>query len=653
MSGADEAPHNLDADGAWHFRVEPEDGGRDYGSANVWTLPADLKTLVRETGQNSLDHAVRRGEKVHMRYSLIELTPGSAAHEDFFEAVQFEELRAHLEEAAATKSKLSTRLRGGLRRLDESEGKIRLLRIDDFGATGLFGQEKTTRRNENNPFASLVRNNLDSSKRSPTAGGSFGLGKAVLWRCSSLSTVLFASDIASSERLEEHPAGVRFAGKSELTWHQLGDARLAGPGWLGRAGTRGESIWVSNSDLEQLQLSRASEDYPPGVEPSRSSGTSVLILGFQDPSAENPVEPKKLLETIAREAAENFWPVMIDDGLHVSTRYVRDGEVREETAQVDPLDYVFELCDAVLSHESSEIAEELENPGDVVRLSVPHRIPATEDETGELQKFPNELEANAHLLVRLAKPEEMDSDQLNKVAFVRGRGMVVRYWPRRNLVVGARPFHAVLLAGRAAGSDSPHIAAEQFLRLAEPPAHNDWEHTEEVKEKYERGSGVRLDDIRKGTTSQLTKVLKPQPSGEDEGPKELKRLLQLATHGPSESPTATLRRVKQTITDGKWEIRGEIHLNDRSSRWGVTPRLRIDAESGEKLRIPWESLEIVETGRGEAVRAEDDVFRIEPDTRKVKFTALSAPEVDGVRVAECRTKLDLRVKEIGDAEEGD
>lgn len=649
VGNADRPPHVPRRDAAWHFRQEPADGGRDYGSANVWALPADISSLVRETGQNSLDHAVGHAGKVQMRFSLIELTKGSDEYEEFVEAVGFDDLLGHIEEAAKTQSKLSTRLRGGLKRVRQAD-RMRLLRIDDYGTTGLFGREKTSEERDSNPFAALVRNNLDSSKRSTTAGGSFGLGKAVLWRCSSLSTVFFASDITESERSQDQPTGTRTVGKAELTWHRLGDESLAGPGWYGIDGTEGDSMWVDNSELERLQLSRSEKEAPPGVEPARSSGTSILLLGFQDPESEDETDASTVLEKIERAVAVNFWPVMVKDRLHVSTEHIVDGEPQDGTRQVDPMDYVFELCDAVIRHEANEVDEELIAPGDVVRIPVTHRIPATDDDTGELQRFPDELEATAQLVVRLAGDDELGSDQLNKVALVRGRGMVVKYWRRNNLVVGASPFHAVLLAGRAAGTDSPNIAAEQFLRLAEPPAHNDWKHTGEVKERYEHGSGVRLQDVFDGTSKQLKKVIKPRPSGGEEGPDELKRLLQLTTSAPSAPPPATLRRIRQEIRDGRWHIRAEIHMNDRSRRRAVTPRLRINAESGKKVEIPWEEVEIADTGHGSA-SLEGDALVIEPETRRVRFAARSAKEADGIEVAHCSTKLDLRVKELSQNED--
>ncbi len=178
------------AEGDWWWRSEPDDGGRDYGNPNVFATPADLPTLSREIGQNSVDYPARPNAPVHMRYTVIELTEGSEAYARFMDAVRFRDLSDHIQAAAATPSKLGSRLRSGLERLRE-ERRLVLLRIDDFGTTGLFGDERPRSPEEKNPFAALCRNNLDSAKLTTTAGGSFGLGKAVLWRCSDLSTVLF------------------------------------------------------------------------------------------------------------------------------------------------------------------------------------------------------------------------------------------------------------------------------------------------------------------------------------------------------------------------------------------------------------------------------------------------------------------------------
>jgi hypothetical protein len=71
----------------WFFRLAPPDEGRDYGNANVWSLPWDIDTLVREAGQNSLDVVIDPTVGVEMEFRLIRLTGRDL--EDFKRAVKW------------------------------------------------------------------------------------------------------------------------------------------------------------------------------------------------------------------------------------------------------------------------------------------------------------------------------------------------------------------------------------------------------------------------------------------------------------------------------------------------------------------------------------------------------------------------------------
>src|SRR5438132_39635 len=59
---------------AWGFRKAPEDGGRDYGNANVWSLDPGLDVLVREVLQNAKDAALSVDKKVEVVFRIISLT---------------------------------------------------------------------------------------------------------------------------------------------------------------------------------------------------------------------------------------------------------------------------------------------------------------------------------------------------------------------------------------------------------------------------------------------------------------------------------------------------------------------------------------------------------------------------------------------------
>ena len=114
----DEIVNERFADTGWFFRLTPPDEGRDYGNANVWSLPWDIDTLVREAGQNSLDVVIDPAVGVEMEFRLIRLTGADLT--DFKRALKWDGspqalgLADHLEESAKITQKLGKILRGGL-----------------------------------------------------------------------------------------------------------------------------------------------------------------------------------------------------------------------------------------------------------------------------------------------------------------------------------------------------------------------------------------------------------------------------------------------------------------------------------------------------------------------------------------------------------
>ena len=123
----------------WGFRKAPEDGGRDYGNANVWSLDPGLEVLVREVLQNAKDAAVSVDKKVEVVFRIISLTGSDFC--DFRESLKWDDLREHLAASAENKQKLGTLLRDGLKRVDEDD-QLLLLLIEDNGTVGLTGPEK-------------------------------------------------------------------------------------------------------------------------------------------------------------------------------------------------------------------------------------------------------------------------------------------------------------------------------------------------------------------------------------------------------------------------------------------------------------------------------------------------------------------------------
>jgi RNA polymerase primary sigma factor len=646
LTGAiDKAPPagpGLDSldEAVWDFRKAPEDGGRDYGNANVLAFTPDIDTLVRELGQNALDQLLRSAGSMHLRFSLIELTDSSPAYAAFIDAMKWGELEPHIKAAIELNSRLSSKLRRGLAGIR----RLRVLRVEDFGTTGVYGGETTaTERGEKSPFAALMRDNLNSSKETNIAGGTHGAGKGTAWQCSDIGTVLLSSRIAPSYGIPGQPDdALRFIAKAELTWHNWPAGAKAGPGWLSHP-EHTRSMWLAPEELSDLFLDRS--DFPNGVDGSAQSGTSLAIVGFRDPQDDRESDPAAILDRVKRAVAENFFPAILEGRMKVTVEHHVDGETKK-TDVVDSKDYVPEMVEAYEAHRDDEVTpHERAVAGDTTHAHITHPIPSTRpDAAPTLRRFEEDLDATADLIVRFAKGEELGPtgsgrrQLVNHVALVRGRRMVVEYLRRSNIVVGGRAFHGILLAGEAAGEQPAQAAAEQFFRLAEPPAHNKWIWREDVRDNYRTGAKGDLTTFYARLNDTLRELIKPEEEAEDDGPEELRKLLFLA--GPARpSIPAVIKINEQSLNDGKWSITAEVAINDRKRALALRPTISVQPESGSAVDLEWESLTVVRASKGAAKETADCEIEAPAGTARVVFEAVSKARTDGLDLSRCKVTV--------------
>lgn len=565
----------------WIFDPGLPSGSRSGGNAANEAFDPQVGTFVREVLQNARDArseaAEESGEPVEVNFTLKELSSEDTS--EFLEAVGWDWLSSHLKAAAVESNDKS--LQENLDRL-QSDGSLTLLRIDDRNTTGLTGAE--TGDDGNSKYAALCRDELYSEKSSRSSGGTHGLGKAVLWHFSAFSTVLFNSNLASTNGVDSP----RLVGRSILPWHQFDGNSYNGGGWFGKPETldddtkRAVSIQGSEAtDLaSDLYLSRNGDN----------TGTSILVVGFSEPAAEErSLEERARL--IKRAAAKWFWPCMqgSDPSLEVSVRISgEDGDEKEGI--VDPSDYS-ELVPFLSTEEScreNNLVPELGHPGDVAAREIEVDIPARED--GE---FDAET-VSATLAVRLASPKEESNSLCNNVAQYRGAGMVVRYRPFKSLSPSARPFQALLMCGEADGQDSPSPALEYFLRAAEPPEHDRWKSTKNLKNEYKQGYAKALKKLRKKLREELRYLVTKSPADSgDEGPSRLMKKFYIGSgrSGGDQSRTfVTMRKLVASVDgDDLLSIEGKLRARSTSpDSWKAEIDFRFaeeDARKGEKAPV--------------------------------------------------------------------
>jgi transcriptional regulator with XRE-family HTH domain len=626
----------------WRFRPAPDDGGQDGGNSNMYATPAGLGTLVREVLQNAGDQIVREGDKLNVQIGLIELRKGSPQYAAFLEALQLTELRAYLEAASSQSFRSSAKIRSSLSRI-ENVDKLFLMSFSDFNTTGTWGAERSRDDQKKATFAPLVKDNLKSSKSGELQGGAHGLGKATLWRASGLNTVLFSSEIAPGYEHDDRQGTLRFIGKAELTWLEKDAEPYAGPGWISSEGF--ESVWVAPVSLEPLFLSRApmGDALPEGV---ASSGTTALIVDFCDDDQEEII-PSELLKKLELAVAGNFWPRMTQDKWGVEIVHVLDGEIKESIT-VCPRETKYRpFVEAYEAHLDGFVAP-VPAAGDTVRSEVPFTVSGTKAEAPNVGQNQAEKQSSAMLLVRRAEDSDTEhKDILDRIALVRGAGMVVQYWKRANQVVGGKPFHGVLLAGQATatGNSSPdQKASEEFLKFSEPPAHNKWELTEALQQNYNRGAANRIKELFNQATSQLIELIRPDEEGESEQPERFSRLFDIPGVEPK-ARTAKLSSDPLSFQNGRWELSGKIRILDRTKDIRATIGVQLVPESGRSTVLPLDQIKIGSVIRGQAHEDGDGIL-ITAGTTSVEFTAVCSQDLNLPRMGRCVARPTEHFKQI-------
>ncbi|WP_030612566.1 helix-turn-helix domain-containing protein [Streptomyces sclerotialus] len=629
---------------SWYHRPAHADGGREYGNAAAFAFEADVSVLAREATQNSLDARLDPAEPVRVRYTLHELTGEALAR--FREAVDWERLLPHYEALTAEngkQGKVSRTIAAGLRDMYQHD-RLVLLRVDDYNATGLTGGDY-----DNGLFAAVVRRQLDSHKKGPGAGGSYGLGKATLWATSRLGLVLINSTLSEPH---EGRTERRLIGRLDLPWREVDGQEFAGPAWFGRPDPDARSAdvarswWADEETVEKLRLTRE----------SAAPGTSFLIVGAHDVASlapvtgtfdeeESPEDDDSIHRMHARlvdALGRNFWAAMTGGGVHkphleASVRTYRNDEVLIAEERVDPVVTQPSRTRALRAFLEGDTVDRLTGPGQVARASVQLNVPL---HGGQVRGgVPHE----AVLLVTHA--EDADG-RPNRLVSMRGNRMTVKDSAVTNVPIGTNPFQAILLTGRAAGEDAPGAeAAEEFLRASEPPEHNKWGQTEELRLTYSPSAHRRIAAMTTAANSAVRDLVAvPRAKRRSGGEAKIAGRLKVGGGTKKARPAGTaalpeLDNVDALIDNtGAWSVTVDLRVSpgvdtDRP----VTPIAKFDVRSGPRPAAPWKDLVAVS-----GCEVVDGSLHLSPGSRKVVFRGVTDVSRHPVRAQLTGLVVELR-----------
>jgi hypothetical protein len=565
----------------------------NYGNANQWTVNAGLTSLARESAQNSND-ARFNDAPGELEYTFIRLTGEQKAA---FEAAAgwHSGLLPHLDAMADAAGGAVTagQIKAGVEAV-RSNNALLLLKISDFGCRGLNGPEfpeDGVPTEEYGNFIKLCRLDLFSGK-DEAAGGSFGLGKAVYWRFSRLQTVLFNSCLSANDAVGGMTTN-RVFGVNQGVIHALDGATHQGRGYFGVPDEHGDiaSMWSDPTTVRALHLDR--DDTRPG--------TTALLLGFYDPDSpdrglQGGHELVKLAGELRQGIEESFWPLLTRGRMKVSLRVVDDGDTLLDEV-VDPEDTYTELVRALQRFDRGDLDETLDDPYSVVVRDIPIKISRRKDGVHDHEAFVHQAK-----LVVTASDAQADSLE-NNVCLLRRPEMVVQTIQRP---FEGRAYHGFLLAGASIRPDAPteqDMLADDFLRYAEPPAHDRWIPGSGRKQASQANLTGRyvapwipnLKGIESSVLDALFDLFGAPPPTENRGPEAVLKHLRFLRGEPGKGGrgVSAPRRPEIIVTDWKviddrWDVTFEIVARNQPTGWLIEPHLRFLGLDGRGHTVPWE-----------------------------------------------------------------
>jgi hypothetical protein len=260
-----------------------------------------------------------------------------------------------------------------------------------------------------------------------------------------------------------------------------------------------------------------------------------------------------------RKIAINFWPAMskkdsLYGGIEIEVGGIEDNKNTVNYEALKPNNYVashyslYKLYEDALLDPINELSqkEELKAPKDTAARVINFSIPKTQSDLPERYKH-DKTDHDVALLVKYVDPlmdNNINEELLNKVALIRGPGMVVKYefgeksTPGRGKVKNYnKDFIAIALVGAFAQDPLKEIdaeIAEKFFTHCEPPHHDRWEDsTDAFKAIYKRRSGAKtlfnenLDKLRDTVSS----LLREEFEVTSNIPKEMKLMLTFPGEG--------------------------------------------------------------------------------------------------------------------------
>ncbi len=565
--------------------------------------PIDI--ITREGGQNTLNQPLDENfnNPVNVELKLIELTGNYL--KEYLNELRWDILKKHVESCAgrSTQSELSRNLKKSLNEMKDAKS-LYILNIEDSNSFGLTGPEGNMVASEKPNFFNLCKANFFTAENpDPRRGGSYGVGKSIFWECSKISTVLFSSLV---DETDSNSSGFRIFGRTELATHNIKKKSYKGTGFFGEASYEEEegysyenskSVWNNHELAKKLYIDR---------EKNKGTGATISIVGLKESLYDQSHEGHEILQGLKKQFEKFFWPALIPSRkkLNLSFVYQRNSKIRndyDDLLKVD-LSKWQKFIDAFESDKNNTV--KVANTSDsLAKRDLDIKIPPRIMTSKEKQNNKNYTNTPFNFAIKRGDKNSMNHEEANKIALIRGFGMVVEYYkPTASSISASLPYFGVVKVGSLLGSSDANEISETFFRDLEPALHDRWDaKTRGLDTKYKnvRKTVEEFYDVK--INESLLEMLGEEELESKKGPELLAGMLNLGFKGKKDTDyIISSENIKAIPVDKfKWNVSGIIRISDfpnskeknkKKKTWSVGFGFSIKEETSRGDKIPFSKI---------------------------------------------------------------
>ena len=592
----DPTPPSGNEKGESPFGAMLEDAANSIGSME--------SLFVRETIANSADQKkVDNSHPVNLYIDFIEVFGDDKKKfkSEFGWSSFSEHVKASMGDIDDESNPTQSDLQSSFSNMDNDEEKTLLVRVSDFNANGLVGDET----DESSNFFLFCKSVFKTSKDS-VRQGSFGLGKGVLYHQSCMKTVLMSSYCNINDRNQ-----MRVFGRAELPSHRCnegsdyrGTPGCDGPGFFGipeeiARGTKAiSSITETDETLDCLFLNRDRE---------MGTGTSAISLSYKVNG--------NIDHTIAHfksDIQKWFWPALCKKNKPITVTIRRFENHRHLSDQDQDVKLGAGYKVFAKAYMQEETSKNLNNIGNIASKELSWDIPNKKN-FKDPASWNDGKAFSAKGLVKMYRSDPvMDTQNIvlnNRIALLRNKLCVVQYLPVTIFSDDDDSnFYGVFLAGEARGESLNDKKFSDFLRSSEPPLHNNWKYKHKIENIYnftKPTAHAFLNTIENNISDAANSLADIKESENSDSLDHLASLFKFGNSGTVDGNRFISDKVLDQRLDGR-KISVTIQVNNLRDNddWRIETMLSINAINSKENNLVINSLDIDDPSLNDRVKVD-------------------------------------------------